>query len=75
MKTKVIEFLRNLDYWAVYKETIMIDSDGNQFYIQDWESFEGFGYIIESKEGFKTAFIPKEKISQLDYKVLLESKK
>jgi len=65
--------IKVLRFWAIYDgNSMMIDNDGNQSYIQDWESFEGFGFEYLSNGDYKTDSVSRNDLSELEYEQLLE---
>lgn len=65
-----------LRYWPVYNgDSIMIDNNGNQSLIQDWDSLEGFGYDIydDDKQDYVTKFVHKQKLTEWQYHSLISN--
>lgn len=63
-----------LRYWPVYDgNSMMIDNNGNQSMIQDWENLQGFGYdIFDDKiQDYKSKFVSKDDLTEYQYNSLM----
>jgi len=78
MKTSATNLLTNktltkvIRFWPVYDgQSMTIDNNGNQSYVQNWGSFVSFGFDYVDKFGYHTDCINRDNMTELEYVNLL----